>query len=405
MTKALEGIRIVDLSQFEAGPSCTQLLAWLGAEVIKVEPLSGEANRLGLSDRPGVDSWGFLFFNANKKSLTLNLKHPRGRALLDDLLRRADVLVENFGPGTMERLGLGWPALHALNPRLIAASIKGFGSSGPYAAYKSFEFVAQAMAGVMSLNGHADGPPLKVPAGLGDTGAGLHLAVGILAAVVQRQSTGLGQQVEVAQQDAVANLTRVHIREQYMNDEPVPRRGNRQFGNAPVGAYRCRPGGPNDYLFVHGVLPEMFKALMRIVGRPDLADDESLETRAGRFARVDEIDALIEAWTLKHTKHEAMEILAAAGVACGAVLDSSELLASEHLRGRGMVVDLEHPDRGRFPMLGNPVRLSSSDTEVRRAPLLGEHTAEVLGGLLGLSDAEVAELRKDGVVSRERAPR
>src|SRR5687767_808238 len=168
MGKALDGIRIVDLTQYEAGPSCTQLLAWLGAEVIKVEPLAGEPNRIGLTDKPGVDSWGFLFFNANKKSVTLNLKHLRGRALLDDLLRRADVLVENFGPGSMERLGLGWPALHALNPRLVAASIKGFGSTGPYASYKSFEFVAQAMAGVMSLNGEPGGPPLKVPAGLGD---------------------------------------------------------------------------------------------------------------------------------------------------------------------------------------------------------------------------------------------
>src|SRR5216684_28148 len=211
MAKALDGIRIVDLTQYEAGPSCTQLLAWLGAEVIKVEPLAGEANRRGVSDKPGVDSWGFL--------------------------------------GAMERLGLGWDALHALNPRLIAASVKGFGSSGPYSSYKSFEFVAQAMAGVMSLNGEPDGPPLKVPAGLGDTGAGLHLGIGILAAIVQRQATGLGQQVEVAQQDAVANITRVHIREQYMNGEPVARRGNRQFGNAPVNAYRCRPGGPNDYLF------------------------------------------------------------------------------------------------------------------------------------------------------------
>jgi formyl-CoA transferase len=396
MAKALGGIMIVDLSQYEAGPSCTQLLAWLGAEVIKVEPLAGEANRLGLTDKPGVDSWGFLFFNANKKSVTLNLKHARGRAVLDDLLRRADVLVENFGPGAMERLGLGWEALHALNPRLIAASIKGFGSSGPYAHYKSFEFVAQAMAGVMSLNGAPDGPPLKVPAGLGDTGAGVHLAVGILAAIVQRQSTGRGQQVEVAQQDAVANLTRVHLREQYMNGEPVARRGNRQFGNAPVNTYRCRPGGPNDYLFVHGVTPDMFQALMRTIGRPDLADDPSLGTRAGRYARVDEIDALIEAWTGKHTKYEAMEILAGAGVACGAVLDSSELLANEHLRGRGMVVDLEHPDRGRFPMLGNPVRLSDSPTEVRRAPLLGEHTAEVLGGLLGLSAEDLARLKQDG---------
>ena len=398
MAKALDGIRIIDLTQYEAGPSCTQILAWLGAEVIKIEPLTGEANRLGISDKPGVDSWGFLFFNANKKSVTLNLKHARGRAMLDDLLRGADVLVENFAPGAMERLGLGWSALHALNPRLIAASVKGFGASGPYSGYKSFEFVAQAMAGVMSLNGAPDGPPLKVPAGLGDTGAGLHLAIGILAAIVQRQATGVGQQVDVAQQDAVANLIRVHIREQYMNGAPAPRHGNRQFGNAPVNAYRCRPGGPNDYVFVHGVTPDMFQALMRTIGRPDLADDPSLKTRGGRFARVDEIDGLIEAWTGKHTKFEAMEILAGAGVACGAVLDSGEVLANEHLRGRGMVVDLEHPDRGSFPMLGNPVRLSDSPTEVRRAPLLGEHTDEVLGSLLGLSADERAQLRKDGAI-------
>jgi formyl-CoA transferase len=398
MTRALEAITIVDLSQYEAGPSCTQLLAWLGAEVIKIEPLGGEANRVGLTDRPGVDSWGFLFFNANKKSVTLNLKHPRGRAVLDDLLRRADVLVENFGPGAMDRLGLGWETLHRLNPRLIAASIKGFGSSGPYSGYKSFEFVAQAMAGVMSLNGEVDGPPMRVPAGLGDTGAGLHLAVGILAAVVHRQTTGVGQQVEVAQQDAVANLIRVHIREQYMNGEPVPRRGNRQYGNAPVNAYRCRPGGPNDYLFVHGVTPDMFQAIMRVIGRPDLAEDPTLQTRAGRFARVEEIDGLIEAWTGKHTKHEAMEILAKAGVACGAVLDSGEVLANEHLRGRGMVVDLEHPDRGRFPMLGNPVHLSASPTDLRRAPLLGEHTSEVLGGRLGLTAEEISRLKEEGAV-------
>jgi formyl-CoA transferase len=349
MAKALDGIRVVDLTQYEAGPSCTQLLAWLGAEVIKVEPLTGEANRRALSDKPGVDSWGFLFFNANKKSVTLNIKHKRGRAILDDLLRQADVVVENFGPGTMERLGMGWGALHALNPRLIAASVKGFGSSGPYSHYKSFEFVAQATGGVMSLNGPPDGPPMKVPAGLGDTGAGLHLVIGILAAIVQRGTTGVGQQVEVAQQDAVANLVRIHIREQYMNNEPVARRGNRQFGNAPVNAYRCRPGGTNDYLFVHGVLPEMFQALMRTIGRPDLADDPTLQTRGGRFARVDEIDGLIEAWTLKHTKFEAMEILSGAGVACGAVLDSGEVLANEHLRQRATAGRAHGRGAGRSP--------------------------------------------------------
>ena len=397
MAKALEGIRIVDLTQYEAGPSCTQTLAWLGAEVIKIEPVGGEPNRFGLTDRPGLESWGFLFLNANKKSVTCNLKHPRGRALFEELLRQSDVLVENFAPGAMERLGLGWAALQKINPRLIAASVKGFGSSGPYSGYKSFEFVAQAMSGLMSLNGHADGPPLRVPAGVGDTGAGLHLVIGILAALVQRQATGEGQQVEVAQQDAVASLTRIHIREQYMNGQPVVRRGNRQFGGSPVGAYRCRPGGANDYLFIHSVTPDMWQALMRTIGRPDMAEDPALQNRMARYERADEIDALIEAWTEKHTKQEAMEILAGAGVACGAVLDSAEVLSNEHLRARGMVVDVDHPGRGRFPMLGNPVHLSDSATEVRPSPRLGEHTAEVLGGL-GLTADDIARLRADGAI-------
>jgi formyl-CoA transferase len=398
MTKALDGIRIVDLTQYEAGPSCTQTLAWLGAEVIKVEPVGGEPNRFALTDKPGHESWGFLFLNANKKSVTLNLKHARGRTMFEALLRQADVLVENFGPGAMERLGFGWETLHRINPRLIAASLKGFGATGPSSRYKSFEFVAQAMSGVMSLNGEPDGPPLRVPAGIGDTGAGLHCVIGILAALVHRQVTGEGQQVDVAQQDAVASLTRIHIREQYMNGQPVARRGNRQFGNAPVGCYRCRPGGPNDYLFIHAVTTDMWQALMRALGRPDLADDPTLQTRGARYQRVDEIDALIEAWTQKHTKHEAMEILAGAGVACGAVLDSGEVLASGELRARGMVVDLEHPARGRFPMLGNPIRLSASPTDIRRAPLLGEHNAEVYGTLLGLPADELTELRRDGAI-------
>ena len=398
MTKALEGIRIADLTQYEAGPSCTQTLAWLGAEVIKIEPINGEANRFALSEKPGVEAWGFLFLNANKKSVTLNLKHKRGRALLDDLIRKSDVLVENFAPGAMDRLGLGWSDLQKLNPRLIAASIKGFGSTGPYAHYKSFEFVAQAMSGAMSLNGEADGPPLRVPAGLGDTGAGLHCVIGILAALVHRQATGQGQKVEIAQQDAVASLTRIHIREQYMNGKPVERRGNRQYGNAPVGAFRCRPGGPNDYLFIHAVTTDMWQALMKAIGRPDLADDPTLQTRMSRYQRVDEIEALIEAWTGKYDKHEAMKILAEAGVACGAVLDSGEVLASEQLREHGMVVDLEHPVRGRYPMLSNPIQLSASPTEVRRAPSIGEHNAEVYGALLGLAPDEIAQLTKDGAM-------
>jgi formyl-CoA transferase len=398
MAKALDGIRIIDLTQYEAGPSCTQTLAWLGAEVIKVEPMGGEPNRRALSERPGVDSWGFLFLNTNKKSVTLNLKHERGRAMFEDLVRKSDAVVENFGPGTMERLGWGYEALHRLNPRIIVASIKGFGSSGPYAQYKSFEFVAQAMGGVMSLTGEADGRPMRVPAGLGDTVTGLHCAIGILAAAVQRQVTGVGQQIEVSQQDTVVSLTRVHIREQYITGQPVARRGNRQFGNAPVNCYRCRPGGPNDYLFIHAVTTDMWQALMRAVGRPDLAEDPAFGTRASRYARADEIDALIEAWTEKHTKREAMEILAGAGVACGAVLDSSEVLADEHLRARGMIVDLEHPDRGRFPVPGNPIRLSASPTEIRPAPLLGEHNAGVYSALLGIGPEELAQLQRDGAI-------
>jgi len=398
MAKALDGIRIIDLTQYEAGPSCTQTLAWLGAEVIKVEPLGGEPNRRALSERPGVDSWGFLFLNANKKSITLNLKDARGRGMFEDLVRKGDVVVENFGPGTMDRLGWGYAALAKINPRIIVASLKGFGSKGPYSQYKSFEFVAQAMGGVMSLTGDGDGPPMRVPAGLGDTTTGLHCAIGILSAIVQRQATGVGQQIEVSQQDTVVSLTRVHIREQYITGQAVGRRGNRQFGNAPVNCYRCRSGGPNDYLFIHAVTTDMWQALMRAIGRPDLADDPTLGTRGSRFERVDEIDAVIEAWTEKHTKREAMEILAAAGVACGAVLDSTEVLADEHLRARGMVVELEHPDRGRFPMLGNPIHLSASPTEVRPAPLLGQDNADVYGTLLGLGEEELRTLANDGVI-------
>ena len=398
MGRALDGIRIIDLTQYEAGPSCTQTLAWLGAEVIKIEPPAGEPNRRAISERPGVDSWGFLFLNANKKGVTLNLKHERGLGMFEALLRQADVVVENFGPGAMERLGWGWEALSRINPRIILASIKGFGSSGPYADYKSFEFVAQAMSGVMSMTGERDGPPLRVPAGLGDTGAGLHCAIGILAALVQRQTTGVGQQIEVAQQDVVVSLARIHLREQYIDGRPVSRRGNRQRGAAPVNLYRCRPGGPNDYVYIHAVTADMWRALMRTIGRADYADDPTLGERRARYERADEIDPLIEAWTAKHTKHEAMEILAAAGVACGAVLDSAEVLSNEHLIGRGMVVELTHPDRGRFPMLGNPIHMSASPTEVTPAPLLGQHNAEVYGALLGLDEDDLAALGRDGVI-------
>ena len=395
--RALDGIRILDLTQYEAGPSCTQLLAWLGAEVIKLEPPGGEANRHGTTDTPGLDAHNFLLLNANKKSITLDLKKPRGREMFEGMLRTADVLVENFGPGALERLGYGWDALHALNPRLIAASIKGFGE-GRYAHYKSFEWIAQAMGGVLGLTGEADGPPMRSVAGIGDTGAGLHLALGITSALLQRHTSGVGQQVEVAQRDAVVNFARVHFRDHYPTNTPVPRRGNRMYGSSPVNLYRCRPGGPNDYVYVHAATPDMWKALMTAIGQPSYAADSRFQDRQVRYEHADEIDAVIESWTEKHTKHEAMEILAGAGVPCGAVLDSGEILGDEDLIARGMVVTVEHATRGKFTMPGNPVRLSASPTTVTPAPLLGEHNAEVYGALLGIGRDELAQLARDRVI-------
>ena len=398
MPKALEGIRVLDLTQYEAGPSCTQMLGWLGAEVIKIEPPAGEPGRTALSDKRGEDAWFFLLLNSCKKGVTLNLKSTRGCAMFKEMVKRADVLVENMGPGSMERLGLGWEALHALNPRLIAASVKGFGSGGPYSDYKSFEWIAQAMAGAMSMTGWPDGPPTKAIGGLADTGAGLHTAIGILAAIIQRQATGAGQQVEVAQQDAVVSLLRIHLRDSYATGKPVPRQGNRSLNAAPSNIYRCRPFGPNDYVFIHLATVEMWKTLTKIVGRPELGDDPRYADRRDRVEFVDEIDAMIEAWTEKRTKHEVLEALAPLGIPCGAVLDSTEILADPHLRQRGMMAELEHPRRGKYPMPSNPVRMSDSPTELRRAPLLGEHNAEVFGTLLGYGAADLDTLRRDGII-------
>jgi len=398
MPKALTGIRVLDLTQYEAGPSCTQMLAWLGADVIKIEPPAGEPGRTALSDKRGEDAWFFLLLNSGKKGVTLNLKSPRGRAMFEEMVKQADVVIENLGPGSMERLGLGYEALRRLNPKVISASVKGFGSTGPYAEYKSFEWIAQAMAGAMSMTGWPDGPPTKAIGGLADTGAGLHCAIGILAALLQRQTTGAGQQIEVAQQEAVVNLLRIHLRDTYANGKPVPRQGNRSVNAAPSNLYRCRPGGPNDYVFVHVATVEMWKSLTTIAGRPELGDDPRYADRRDRVEFVDEIDAMIEAWTEKRTKHEVVEILAGAGIPCGAVLDSSEVLTDPHLKARGMIVELEHPTRGPYPMPANPVRLSDSPTEVVRAPLLGEHNAEVYGTLLGYGEAELDKLRRDGVI-------
>ena len=397
MGTALEGIRVLDLSQYEAGPSCAETLAWLGAEVIKIEPPTGEPGRFGFTDKPGVDSVFFCLLNLNKKSVTLNLKSERGREMFRALAKTADVVIENLGPGAMERLGLGDEPLARLNPRIITASVKGFGSEGPYSGYKSFEMIAQAMGGVMSLTGEPDGPPMRIESGIGDTATGLHAAIGILAAIVQRSVTGVGQRIEVAQQDVVVNLTRIHFRDHYLGVSPVPRKGNRSPVAAPSNIYRCQPFGPNDYVFIHVANPEMWKGLVSVIAQPELADPR-LTDRAERMARRDEIEALIESWTGKRTKHDVMALLGAAGVPCGAVLDSDEVMSNEHLRGRGMIVDIEHPTRGRMATPASPIRLSASSTEVTRAPLLGEHNEEILGRVCGLGADDLGKLKADGVI-------
>jgi formyl-CoA transferase len=398
MATALDGIRVLDLTQYEAGPSCTETLAWLGAEVIKIEPPAGEPARRGLSERPDMDSVFFCLLNANKKAVTLNLKSERGRKMFEEMIKTADVLVENLGPGSIERLGFGYEDLKRMNPRIISASVKGFGSSGPYASYNSFEMIAQAMGGVMALTGSADGPPLRIEAGLGDTGSGLHAAIGILAAIVQRNVTGVGQRIEVAQMDVVVNLTRIHFRDHYLGINPIPRKGNRSPNAAPSNLYRCRPFGPNDYVFIHTANNDMWKALTRVIGQPELAQDPRFADRKQRLAAGEEIDALVEAWTGKRTKHEVMELLGAAEVPCGAVLDSDEVMSNEHLRQRGMIVDVDHPTRGKMAIPGSPIRMSASPTDVTRAPLLGEHNAEVYGKLLGYGESELTALKRDGII-------
>ena len=397
MTQALTGIKVVDLTNNQAGPSCGQMLAWLGADVVKVEePGKGDPARNTLKDRADADSLFFLSFNGNKRSLTLNLKHARGKEVFRTLLQSADVLLENFGPGVIDRLGFGFAELQRINPRLVFASIKGFGSHGPYAEYKSYEPIAQAMGGAMSVTGSADGPPTYVWPSIGDSGTGMHCVIGILAALMQRQATGRGQQVEVSMQDAVVNLIRVSLRDHQRLGKPMERTGNQLGAGVPGTTYRCHPGGPNDYVFVFAQ-QQMWHALLGAIGRTDLVGDARYETAEARWQRRDEVNALMEGWTSTRDKHEVMKILAGAGVPCGACLDTGEVLTDPHLHARDMIVEVQHPVRGGYVTVGNPIKLSDSPTTITPSPLLGQHRQEILREL-GYGDADIAALTKDGAI-------
>jgi formyl-CoA transferase len=381
----------------QAGPACTQMLAFLGAEVIKLEePKGGDVARSNMRDRADSDSLFFLLLNANKQSLTLNLKSPEGKELFKQIIAKSDVLVENFGPGALDRLGLGYKALAVINPRLVYATIKGFGTYGPLSEFKSFEPIAQAMGGAMCVTGFADGPPTYVWPSIGDSGTGMQMAIGILAALQQRHSTGRGQHVEVSMQDAVVNICRVSLRDHQRFGEPPPRSGNQLGRNVPGTTYRCAPGGPNDYVFIYAQ-PQMWPALLGVLQRPELAQDPRFASLEARWQNRGELNAIIEAWTRQRRKHEVMRLLGEAGVPCGACQDTGEVLADPHLKAREMIVELDYPRRGSYQTVGCPVKLSASPVEVTRPPLLGEHTDELLGKLLSLGPADLERLHKDGV--------
>jgi formyl-CoA transferase len=400
---ALSGVRVVDLTQFEAGPSCTEALAWLGADVIKVEPPGrGEQGRGASTEDPDLDSHYFLLLNANKLSVTLNLRHPDGKALLLRLIADADVFIENLRPGAVERLGLGYDAVRAVNPRIVYAQVKGYAPDGPFGQFPSFDPIGQATGGAVSLTGSLDGPPLKPGPTIGDTGTGLHCAIGILAALYQRERTGVGQRIEVTMQEAVINYCRISYSRQAITGRAAERFGNQsQIGMAaPSGIFPCLPGGPNDYVFIYTsrASNDQWHRLLDVVGRPDLKDDPRFAGAPRRAHHRHVIDELLSAWTRLRTKRQAMEELGAAGVPAGAVFDTLELSEDPDLRRRGMFVTVDHPRRGKITIPGWPVRMSGSHVPVTAAPLLGEHNGAVYGELLGLDELELARLHEEGVI-------
>ncbi|WP_046468572.1 formyl-CoA transferase [Allosalinactinospora lopnorensis] len=409
MGKALEGVRVLDMTHVQSGPSCTQILAWLGADVVKVESVTGDITRSQLRDLPDVDSLYFTMLNCNKRSITLNMKSEQGKELFTKMLGKSDILVENFGPGAVDRMGFTWERLREINPRLIYASIKGFGD-GPYKHYKAYEVVAQAMGGSMSTTGFEEGPPLATGAQIGDSGTGIHTVAGILAALYQREHTGAGQRVTVAMQHSVLNLCRVKLRDQqrlthgplreYPNEEfgdEVPRSGNASGGGQPGWAVRCKPGGPNDYVYVI-VQPVGWGPIAKLIGRPELADDPEWSTPEARLPKLDKMFQLIEEWSINHGKWEVLEKLNEHNIPCGPILSTKELIEDDSLVDNDMIVDVDHPNRGAFSTVGNPIKLSDSTVDVHRSPLLGEHNEDVYVGELGVSATELAELKANGVI-------
>ena len=420
--KALDGIRVLDFTHVQSGPTCTQLLGYMGADVIKIErPGVGDITRGQLRDVKGADSLYFTMLNGNKRSITIDSKHRKGKQIIERLIRHCDVLVENFAPGALDRMGFTWERIHKLNPRMVVASVKGFGP-GPYEDCKVYENVAQCAGGAASTTGFRDGPPLVTGAQIGDSGTGLHLAFGIMCALYQRLRTGRGQKVLAAMQDGVLNLARVKLRDQqrlahgplieysqYGEGVPfgkaVPRAGNDSGGGQPGWILKCKgwESDPDAYIYFITQAP-VWEAICDLIGKPEWKTDPDYAKPAARLPRLRHIFATIEQWTMTKTKFEVMEICNAIDIPVGPILSMKEIAEEPSLRKTGTVVEVDHPTRGKYLTVGNPVKMSDSPTDVTRSPLLGEHTDEVLKKELGYSAKEIAEIKASGAVTPPEKP-
>jgi formyl-CoA transferase len=411
--EALKGVRILDMTHVQAGPTCSQLLAWMGADVIKFEPPQGDATRGQLRDVPNADSLYFTMLNCNKRSITVNMKTDGGKQVFVDLLKKCDIMMENFGPGVLERLGFTWEKIHQINPKIVVGSIKGFGSTGPYADFKAYENVAQAMGGAMSTTGVPDGPPFVTGAQIGDSGTGLHLAIGLLAALHQANRTGQGQYVEVAMMDGVMNLCRVKFRDhqrltrQSLSEYSVkteqgmgavPRAGNDSGGGQLGNAIHCKPHGPNDWLYVV-VQEAVWEDLALLIGGETLKNDARFAKIGDRRKNQNEMWKIITDFARNHTKREFMALLNPIDVPCGPIMSTEDLANDEHIRSRDMYVELDHPQRGKWWNVGMPIKLSASPAVIKRSPTLGEHTDEVLKQVLDYDEAKINAMKQAGAFS------
>ena len=410
MTKPLDGIRIIDFTHVQAGPACTQLLAWYGADVIKVErPGSGDVTRSQLRDIPGADALYFTMLNGNKRSLTLDTKTQEGKEVLEKMIKTSDVMVENFGPGALDRMGFSWARIQELNPKMIMASVKGFSDGHSYEDLKVYENVAQCAGGAASTTGFWDGPPTVSAAALGDSNTGMHLAIGILTALMQRQKTGKGQKVSCSMQDAVLNLCRVKLRDQqrldkvgYLEEYPqyphgtfsdvVPRGGNAGGGGQPGWVLKCKgwETDPNAYIYFT-IQGHAWEPITKALGKPEWATDPAYMTAEARQDKIFDIFATIEDWLKDKTKYEAVDILRKFDIPCAPVLSMKELAASPDLRKSGSIVEVDHKVRGKYLTIGSPIKFSDLEIEVKPSPVLGEHTDEVLSDL-GYNADDIAKL-------------